>query len=279
MKNIGLSNGVEMPCIGFGTYKVSEGHSGLDVVRDALAVGYRLLDTAAMYDNEEEVGRAIRESGIDREEIFVTSKVANKDRGFDSTLKAFDRSLNLLGLDYLDLYLIHWPASGKRFRDWRKINSDTWRALERLLDEGRVRAIGVSNFFPEHLDALKEEAEVLPMVDQVEIHPGCAQEGVLDWCARNNVVVEAWSPLGRRRLFDEPLLLELGAKYKKSVAQICLRWEVQKGVVPLPKTVNQDRMHSNLEIFDFSLSEEDMLKIDSMPATGESGLMPDTIDF
>ena len=153
IENVKLSNGLEIPCIGYGTYKVSEGHSGEQVVKDALGVGYRLLDTAAMYHNEQEVGKAIIESGIPRQEIFVTSKVANPDRGYDSTLRAFDRSLRLLEMDYLDLYLIHWPADKARFADWKKINSDTWRALERLLYEGRVKAIGVSNFMPEHLDA------------------------------------------------------------------------------------------------------------------------------
>ena len=279
IENVKLSNGLEIPCIGYGTYKVSEGHSGEQVVKDALGVGYRLLDTAAMYHNEQEVGKAIIESGIPRQEIFVTSKVANPDRGYDSTLRAFDRSLRLLEMDYLDLYLIHWPADKARFADWKKINSDTWRALERLLYEGRVKAIGVSNFMPEHLDALAETARVLPMVNQIEFHPGWMQPEVLEWCRRNNVVVEGWSPLGRARVLEDPLLVGIARRYGKSVAQICLRWAVQHGVVPLPKSVSPERMKSNLDIFDFALTDADMRLIDSMPPTGESGLMPDSIDF
>ena len=279
IENVKLSNGLEIPCIGYGTYKVSEGHSGEQVVKDALGVGYRLLDTAAMYHNEQEVGKAIIESGIPRQEIFVTSKVANPDRGYDSTLRAFDRSLRLLEMDYLDLYLIHWPADKARFADWKKINSDTWRALERLLYEGRVKAIGVSNFMTEHLEALAETARVLPMVNQIEFHPGWMQPEVLEWCKRRNVVVEGWSPLGRTRVLENPLLSEIARRYEKSVAQICLRWAVQHGVIPLPKSVSPGRMKSNLNIFDFTLSSADMRLIDSMPPTGESGLTPDSIDF
>ena len=175
IENIKMNNGVQIPCIGYGTYKVSVDKDGVQVVKDAIEAGYRLLDTAAMYNNEEEVGKAIIESGIPRKDIFLTSKVANPDRGYDSTLRAFDRSLRLLEVDYLDLYLIHWPADKAHFANWKKINSDTWRALERLLNEGRVKAIGVSNFMPEHLDALAETARELPMVNQIEFHPGWMQ--------------------------------------------------------------------------------------------------------
>ena len=279
IENIKMNNGVEIPCIGYGTYKVSVDKDGVQVVKDAIEAGYRLLDTAAMYNNEEEVGKAIIESGIPRKDIFLTSKVANPDRGYDSTLRAFDRSLRLLEVDYLDLYLIHWPADKARFADWKKINSDTWRALERLLNEGRVKAIGVSNFMPEHLDALVETARELPMVNQIEFHPGWMQPEVLEWCRRNNVVVEGWSPLGRTRVLEDPLLVGIARRYGKSVAQICLRWAVQHRVVPLPKSVSPERMKSNLDIFDFSLTAADMRLIDSMPRTGESGLTPDSIDF
>lgn len=279
IENIKMNNGVEIPCIGYGTYKVSVDKDGVQVVKDAIEAGYRLLDTAAMYNNEEEVGKAIIESGIPRKDIFLTSKVANPDRGYDSTLRAFDRSLRLLEVDYLDLYLIHWPADKAHFANWKKINSDTWRALERLLNEGRVKAIGVSNFMPEHLDALAETARDLPMVNQIEFHPGWMHPKVLEWCRRNNVVVEGWSPLGRTRVLEDPLLVGIARRYGKSVAQICLRWAVQHGVVPLPKSVSPERMKSNLDIFDFSLTAADMRLIDSMPRTGESGLTPDSIDF
>ncbi|MDE5806617.1 MAG: aldo/keto reductase [Muribaculaceae bacterium] len=279
IETLKLSNGVDIPCMGYGTYKITERSSGVRVVKDALAAGYRLLDTAAMYQNEQEVGEAVVESGITRKDIFVTSKVANPDRGYDSTLRAFDYSLRNLQMDYLDLYLIHWPADKARFGEWKKINSDTWRALERLLYEGRVKSIGVSNFMTEHLEALAETARVLPMVNQIEFHPGWMQPEVLEWCRRRNVVVEGWSPLGRTRVLENPLLGEVARRYGKSVARICLRWAVQHGVVPLPKSVSPERMRSNLDIFDFSLSEADMHLIDSMPPTGESGLTPDSIDF
>ncbi|MDE7413346.1 MAG: aldo/keto reductase [Muribaculaceae bacterium] len=274
-----LSNGVEIPVIGYGTYKVSEGHDGVQAVTDALKAGYRLIDTAALYGNESEVGSAIEESGIERSELFVTSKVANGDRGYDSTLRAFERSLELLKLDYLDLYLIHWPASEARFPDWKKINAETWRAMEKLLEDGKVRAIGVSNFMPLHLDALTERASVLPMVNQIEYHPGCMQPEVVEWCNQHAVLVEGWSPLGRTRVLENPLLIDLAGKYHKTSAQICLRWAVQNGVVPLPKSVNPERMKTNLDIFDFTISEEDMNLISGMLPTGESGLTPDTINF
>ncbi len=279
MENVILANGIGLPAVGFGSYKVSEGQDGTRVVKDALLAGYRLIDTAAMYKNEEQVGKAIKESVIPRNEILLTSKVANTDRGYDSTLRAFDESLRRLGTDYLDLYLIHWPADKAREKDWRNVNAETWRALERLLKEGRARAIGVSNFMKEHLVALSETADILPMVNQIEFHPGWMQREVYNWCVGYGIVIEGWSPLGRTRVLNDPLLIRIAERYSKSVAQICLRWAVQLGVIPLPKSVNPERMKSNIDIFDFTLSEEDMKLIESMPATGESGLSPDNITF
>lgn len=274
-----LLNGVEMPEIGFGTYKAPDDEAGMTAVKEAVEIGYRLFDTATLYENEAAVGRALRECGVSRDQLFVTTKVANSDRGYDSTLRAFDRSLQLMGLDYMDLYLIHWPASEAKTDQWRVINAETWRAMEELLDAGRVRAIGVSNFFPIHLDALMQTARVTPMVNQVEMHPGLFPTDVLDWSRRHGMIVEAWSPLGRMRMMEEPLLLELAAKYGKSVAQICLRWEIQHGVVPIPKSMNPGRMKENFDVFNFSLSADDMEKLDRMPPTGCSGLYPDTINF
>ncbi len=268
-----------MPKIGFGTYKTSVDTDGVQVIRDAIACGYRMLDTAAMYGNEKEVGEAIRLSGIDRRELFITTKLDNKDRGYDSALRAFDVSMANLGLDYLDLYLIHWPASETKFPDWKEINSESWRALERLYKEGRVRAIGVSNFLTPHLQALIESATVTPMVNQIEFHPGWMQPETFELCNKLGIAVEGWSPLGRTRVLEDPLLIELAEKYKKSTAQICLRWELQHNVVPIPKSTHPERMRQNLELFDFHLSEEDMKRIDSMPETGASGLLPDTIAF
>lgn len=277
--NVRLANGVMMPAVGFGTYKAPDDKEGERAVTEAIGCGYRLIDTAAMYANERAVGRGMRESGVGRSDLFVTTKLANADRGYDSALRAFDRSMDALGLEYLDLYLIHWPASAGKTDNWREINASTWRAMESLLDSGRVRAIGVSNFMPEHLEALAQTARVLPMVNQIEFHPGWMQKPTLDWCQAHGIVVEGWSPLGRTRLFGDPLLNELAAKYDRSVAQICLRWAFQHGVVPIPKSLHKERMVQNLNIFDFQLSAEDMARIDAMPPTGESGLSPDTITF
>ena len=274
-----LRNGVRIPSIGFGTYKAPDDSTGIHAIREAINAGYRLIDTATLYGNEQALGKAVKESGIPREDLFLTTKVANSDRGYDSTLRAFDTSLQLLDTDYIDLYLIHWPASKVKSADWEQINSETWRALERLLEEKRVRAIGVSNFMPEHLEALTKTSHVMPMVNQIEFHPGWIQPETLSWCNANDVIVEAWSPLGRTRLFDNPLLKKLSEKYDKSVAQICLRWELQKGVIPIPKSLRPERMSENIDVFDFSLSDEDMLLIDRMPPTGESGLSPDNINF
>ncbi|MDE6717778.1 MAG: aldo/keto reductase [Muribaculaceae bacterium] len=279
MEKILLSNGITMPSIGFGTYRVTDHADGVKVISDAIKAGYRLLDTASMYRNEEEVGIAIKESGMGRDELFITSKVANTDRGYDATLRAFDLSLRLLQLDYLDLYLIHWPADASKDPDWKGTNRDTWKAMERLYNEGLIKAIGVSNFMLRHLAALVEPARILPMVNQIEYHPGWMQPDVVEWCRQHNVTVEGWSPLGRTRLLENPLLMDIADRYGKSVAQICLRWAVQNGVVPLPKSVSPERMKSNLDIFGFTISDSDMNLIDSMPPTGESGLMPETIEF
>ena len=280
MKNIDLelNTGVRIPAIGFGTYKAPDDAQGIDAVEKAIECGYRLIDTATLYENESAVGRAIAESEVSRSEIFLTTKVANKDRGYDSTLKAFDRSISALGLDYIDLYLIHWPASAACYTDWREINSQTWKAMCRLLDEGRVRAIGVSNFGPEHLDALADESDVIPAVNQIEFHPGWMQPQTLLRCQKAGIVVEGWSPLGRTRVLENPLLKEIAAAHDKSTAQVCLRWAIQHNVIPLPKSLHEERMRQNLEVFDFSLSDAEMALIDSMPVTGESGLTPDNID-
>lgn len=274
-----LSNGVKIPAIGFGTWQAPDGYVAVEAVKCALASGYRHIDTAAAYDNERSVGRAIAESGIDRRQIFVTSKVWNTDRGYDTTLRAFDKSLALLGLDYLDLYLIHWPAAEHQFDDWQLINARTWQAMQRLYSEGRVRAIGVSNFMPHHLRPLIDEAELAPMVNQIEYHPGWTQPDCVTYCKEMGIVVEAWSPLGRGRVLADPTLEAIAAAHGKSVAQVCLRWELQSGVLPLPKSVTPERIRQNIDIFDFTLTPAEMQAIDSMPPTGASGLDPDTVTF
>lgn len=269
-----LRNGVKIPCVGFGTYLTPDGDTAVRAVEDALNAGYRHIDTAAIYKNEKSVGRAIQESGINRSELFVTSKVWNSDQGFDPTLRAFERTLSDLQLEYLDLYLIHWPVPKGHDHDWKKMNRETWRAMEQLLEEERVRAIGVSNFKPHHLNALMETAVILPMVDQIEIHPGLNQNDTVGFCKEHDIVVEAWGPLSQGKLFKIKDLDELADRYHKTVAQVCLRWHLQRGIVPLPKSVNPSRIAENADIFDFELTAEDMDYISRIKCVS-SGLDPD----
>jgi diketogulonate reductase-like aldo/keto reductase len=245
-------------------------------VKYAISAGYRHIDTADIYQNEESVGRAIAESGISREEVFVTTKLWNTKRGYESTLKAFGESLRKLKLDYVDLYLIHWPANKA---GWEKINADTWRAFETLLKDGRVRVIGLSNFLTRHIESLLHTAEVLPEVNQIEFHPGYMQADTLAFCRAHRMVVEAWSPLGSGRLLDHPLLVEMARRYGVSVARLCIRWCLQNGTLPLPKSVTPERILENADVFGFSLSDEDMQAVNSLPYAGGSGLHPDRINF
>lgn len=273
-----LSNGVTIPWVGFGTWQTPDGQVATDAVKAALAAGYRHIDTASIYKNETGVGQGIRESGVPREEIFVTTKVWNNKRGYEKTKESVLKSLERLGLDYLDLVLIHWPAVPKHEDNWEELNGRTWQALIELYKEGKIRAIGVSNFKPHHLKALLE-TEVKPMVNQIELHPGMTQQETVDLCAAHGILLEAWSPLGCGRLLDHPLLGELAGKYGKSVAQICIRWCLQKGFLPLPKSVTPARIRENAQVFDFVISDEDMAKMDAMENVGWSGLDPDEVDF
>ena len=250
----------------------------VDAIVQALRLGYRHIDTAYFYGNETCVGEAIRASGLPREEIFVTSKVWNTDRGYQPTLAAFEKTMTHLGLDYLDLYLIHWPAYADKYDNWEDINRETWRAMTELYQSGRVRAIGVSNFKPHHLKALLE-GPVKPMVDQIELNPGWQQRETVAFCAQHDILIEAWSPLGRGRVLGHPLLAELGRKYSKTPAQICLRWCLDKGYLPLPKSVTPSRIRENLNIFDFALTPEDIARLDALPPFGESGRDPDNVPF
>lgn len=273
-----LSNGVSVPSPGFGTYHMEDTPETISAVAQALAQGYRHIDTAAYYNNEAQVGRAIRASGLAREEIFVTSKVWNTDRGYESTKAAFQKTLDNLGLDYLDLYLIHWPATAHRFENWQEINAETWRAMTELCQAGKIRAIGVSNFKPHHLRPLLE-GPVKPMVNQIEFHPGCQQEETLAFCQAQGILVEAWGPLSRGKILDHALLGEIAQKHGKSPAQVCLRWCLEKGVLPLPKSVTPGRMAENRAIFDFALDGEDLARLAALPPVGGSGHDPDRVDF
>lgn len=265
-----LNNGVSMPGLGLGVFKVGDGSPVSAAVKSALRAGYRAIDTAAVYGNEVGVGIGLKESGVPREDVFVTSKVWNADQGYDATLKAFDASLERLGLSYLDLYLIHWPVAGKYV--------ETWQALTELYHEGRVRAIGVSNFHIHHLKDILETSDVVPAVDQIELHPLLNQKEIRDFCQMNNIVVEAWSPLMKGNL-DLPVLEQLAKSYGKTPAQIVLRWHIQHGVVIIPKSVHDYRIRENANIFDFSLSSADMDAIDALHAGRRFGADPDNFDF
>ncbi|MED3726446.1 aldo/keto reductase [Priestia filamentosa] len=264
-----LHNGVKMPWMGLGVFKVEEGEEVVESVKAALRNGYISIDTAAIYGNEEGVGKAIKESGIPREDLFITTKLWNSEQGYEKTLKAFETSMEKLGLDYLDLYLIHWPGKDKY--------KDTWKAFEKLYKDGKIRAIGVSNFQVHHLEDLMSEAEVKPMVNQVEFHPHLTQKELLAFCKEQGIALEAWSPLKQGQLLDEPLLKEIAEKYNKSVAQVILRWDLQHGVITIPKSTKEHRIIENADVFDFELSQEEVEKIDSLNQDSRAGSHPDTL--
>lgn len=265
-----LNNGVQMPCFGLGVYLSKDGDEVTNAVKEALNHGYRHIDTAAIYDNEKGVGDGIRESNVNRKDVFVVSKVWNADQGYDSTLRAFDNTLERLGLDYLDLYLIHWP---------KEKSKDTWRAMEHLYEEKRIRAIGVSNFMQHHLEDLLPEAKIVPMVNQMEFHPYLVQQDLIDYCNAKDIQYEAWSPMMQGNIFDVLELKSLAEKYRKTVAQVVLRWDLQKGVITIPKSSKKERIISNAEIFDFELSEEDVKLIDSLDRGQRFGPDPNNFDF
>ena len=279
MLTIKLNNGVEMPAMGFGTWAVSDGADVAETVKMAIDCGFRHIDTASFYKNETGVGQGIKKSGVDRSKLWITSKVWPTESGYDGTLRAFDASLERLGLDYLDLYLIHWPASPSLHTDWRERNADTWHALEKLYADGRVRAIGLSNFLQYHLQALLDMCSVKPMVDQLEIHPGYAQAADVEFCQKNGIAVEAWSPFGRGSSLKNADLKQLADKNNCSVAQLCLAWCLQKQIVPLPKSITPERVKENLQAFNIKLSENDINMIDQMPNIGWSGEHPDKVKF
>jgi diketogulonate reductase-like aldo/keto reductase len=260
-----------MPWFGLGVFKVKEGSEVIDSVKAAIKNGYISIDTAAVYKNEEGVGQGIKESGVPREELFITSKVWNADQGYESTLKAFDTSLEKLGLDYLDLYLIHWPVKGKYV--------ETWKALEKLYKDGRVKAIGVSNHHVHHLKDILAEAEIKPMVNQVEYHPHLTQKELHEFCKSEGIQLEAWSPLKQGELLTEPVIAEIGQKYQKSAAQVILRWDLQNEVVTIPKSIKEHRIIENASIFDFELSSEDMERINSLNKNERIGSDPDNFNF
>lgn len=266
-----LHNGIEMPYFGLGVFQIQDGNEVINSVRFALDRGYRHIDTASLYGNEKGVGDGIRQSSVDRKDVFVTSKVWNSEQGYDNTLKAFDASLKRLGFEYLDLYLVHWPVRGKY--------KETWRALEYLYRQGKVKAIGVSNFLIHQLEGLLTTAEIIPMVNQVEFHPYVVQQPLLDFCSERNIQFEAWSPLMQGQVLKIEQIRTLAEKYNKTPVQIVLRWDLQKGVITIPKSVNKDRIISNADIFDFEITTEDMRLLDNLDKNKRIGAHPDTFNF
>lgn len=266
-----LHNGVRMPWLGLGVYKTQDGKEVEQAVKAAVEAGYRSIDTASLYHNERGVGKAIQACNIPREDLFITTKIWNSDQGYDSTLYAFEESLKKLGLEYLDLYLIHWPVKEKY--------KETWRAMEKLYKDGLVRAIGVSNFHVHHLEDLLTSARIVPMVNQVEFHPRLTQKTLLIFCKEKGIQLEAWSPLMRGRLLDEPTLNNIARKHGKTPVQVILRWDLQHEVVTIPKSVHAERIVANADIFDFILSDEEMRQIDALNRNERSGQDPDHFHF
>ncbi len=274
-----LSNGIKIPCVGFGTWQSKDGDIAYNAVKKALEVGYRHIDTAAIYGNEASVGRAIKDSGIAREELFITTKLWNDAHGYDIALKAFETSMEKLQLDYIDLYLIHWP-NPKALRDsWQTTNAEAWRALEKLYADGKARAIGVSNFHPHHLNELYKTAKIKPMVNQIKLCPGTRQEEIVDFYKKDDILLEAYSPFGTGKLFDNETMKKLASKYDTTIAKLALRWSINHGFLPLPKSVTAERIASNIDFFDIDISSEDMNKIDGLKDICGPAPNPDTKDF
>ena len=274
-----LSNGVHIPCIGFGTWQTPDGEVATSSVKAAIDSGYRHIDTAAIYGNEEGVGRGIRESGVRREELFITTKLWNDSHGYKEALRAFDESMDRLGLDYLDLYLIHWPNPPMFRSRWQEANAEAWKAMEELYEKGRIRSIGISNFRPHHIEALVKVAKVQPMVNQIRLCPGETQDEVVAASRAQGMLLQAYSPLGVGRIFDVPEMKALAEKYGKSVAQICVRWSLERGYLPLPKSVTPSRIAENAQVFDFELDPADVQMIADMKGVCGYSDDPDKTDF
>lgn len=266
-----LNNGVKMPQFGLGVWQTENGQQVIDAVKAAVNVGYRAIDTAAAYENEDGVGQGIRECGLDRNELFITSKLWNSDQGYDNTLRAFDKTMERLGLDVLDLYLIHWPCPNDG------LFVETWKAFETLYKQGRVRAIGLSNFTKENIQTLLDSCEIKPMVNQIECHPYLTQVEMQSFLFQNQIAMTAWSPLAHGEVFGDKTLQKIADKYGKNIAQVVIRWELQRGIITIPKSINPKRIEENIQVFDFILSAEDMIEIDMLNKNHRTG--PDPLTF
>ena len=279
MQQYTLANGVHIPAVGLGTWQTPDDETGYQAVLSALKLGYRHIDTAQGYRNEEVVDRAVRNSDISREEIFITSKLDNPNHGYDNTMRSFEETLQRLGTDYVDLFLIHWPNPLQYRSTWQQTNAETWKAFEELYHAGKIRAIGISNFRQHHIDELLKTAEIIPMVNQIRLCPGDTQDELVKYCKERNILLEAYSPLGTGQIFKVPEMQVLAEKYHKSIAQICIRWSLQNGFLPLPKSVTAERIRENIDVFGFELSDEDVSLITGL--TGCVGLSkdPDTTNW
>ena len=265
-----LNNGLKIPAIGFGTYK-----AGLDSIIKALEEGYRYFDTASYYGNEGDISLALIRTGIKREEIFIASKIWKSDMGYENTLKAFSQTLENLGSEYADVIMIHWPRPNLNDEEWKALDLETWRAMEYLYSQGKIKALGLSNFLPYHAENIFSRCEVMPSVAQFEFHPGHTQAFALEYYRRKGIQVQAWSPMGRGRVLDDVLIRELAGKYHVTPAQVCIRFCIQEGVMPLPKSSSPQRMRENLECVNFAIDDEDILRLENMPPIGWSGEHPD----
>ncbi|MGT2934089.1 aldo/keto reductase [Streptococcus catagoni] len=278
VKTLKMNNALEIPIVGFGTFKAADGEEAYQSTLAAIKAGYRHIDTAAIYKNEESVGRAIKDSGLARDQLFITTKLWNDAHSYDKAKEALAASLERLGLDYVDLYLIHWP-NPKVVRDhWEEANAEAWRYMEEALAKGLVKTIGVSNFMVHHLEALMKTAKIQPAVNQIRLAPGCYQSEVIKYCKEQGILLEAWSPLGQGEIFENKTMLEMADKYQKSVAQVALAWSLYEGFIPLPKSVHEDRIKVNLDIFDITLTKEDAKVIRELPGMTEIP-DPDNKDF
>lgn len=274
-----LSNSQKIPALGFGTWQTPDGDVAEASVKAAIEAGYRHIDTAAIYGNEESVGRGIKAAGVPREELFITTKLWNSNHSYEAAKAAIDESIAKLDCDYLDLYLIHWP-NPKAFRDnWKEANADAWHAMEEAVEAGKIKSIGVSNFLPHHLDALLETAKIKPVVNQIYLSPSVQQKELVAYNEAHDILSEAYSPLGTGKIFSIESLQDLAAKYNKTVAQVVLRWSLQKGFLPLPKSVHEDRIIENFQVFDFELTADDMAVIDALEGQAGEAPKPDEVNF
>ena len=278
MKNIELYNGILMPEIGLGTWKAPTGKVTVEAVKAAIECGYTHIDCAAIYGNEKEVGLGIKESNVDRKNLFITSKLWNDVRGYQETIDAFNKTLDDLQLDYLDLYLIHWPRPMKYHDNYIEKNIESWKAMEDLYKQGKIKAIGVSNFKVHHMEKIMENCEIKPMVNQIEFHPSCLEKEIRDFCKKENIVVTGYSPLANGKVFECKELVEFSEKYGVSIAQLCIRYALQHNVIPLVKSVTKERIKANLNV-NFVISDEDMEKIDKITTCGGSYKDSDNISF